>query len=65
MQILRAFQIIKQDGMYKVTTVYNSIDENGKTVRNNARRTDYVINEEMVSNIKALDDFFTDMLNKE
>lgn len=63
MQILRAFQIIKQDGMYKVTTVFNTIDENGKTVKNNERRTDYLLDEEMISHAKALDDFLVNIIN--
>ena len=65
MQILRAFQIIKQDGMYKVTTVFNTIDANGKTVKNNARRTDYLLDEEMISHVKALDDFLVNIINAE
>lgn len=65
MQILRAFQIIKQDGMYKATTVFNTIDANGKTVKNNARRTDYLLDEEMISHVKALDDFLVNIINAE
>lgn len=65
MQILRAFQIIKQDGMYKVTTVFNTIDETGKTVKVNNRRSDYLVDADMVANAQALDEFLTNMLNAE
>ena len=65
MQILRAFQIIKQDGMYKVTTVFNTIDENGKAVKINNRRSDYLVDADMALHAQALDEFLTGILNAE
>lgn len=63
MQILRAFQIIKQDGMYKANIIYNTV-ENGIITKANQRKTIYLTDETTVKNASSLDEFFTQMISE-
>lgn len=64
MQILRAFQIIKQDGMYKANIIYNTV-ENGVITKANNRQTMYLTDLEVVSCVDGIDKFLTNLINAE
>lgn len=64
MQILRAFQIIKQDGMYKANIIYNTV-ENGVITKANNRQTMYITDLETTSFVESIDKFLTDLINAE
>lgn len=64
MQILRAFQIIKQDGMYKANIIYNTV-ENGVITKANNRQTMYITDLEVASCVEGIDKFLTDLINAE
>lgn len=64
MQILRAFQIIKQDGMYKASIIYNTV-ENGVITKANNRKTMYITDLEVASCVEGIDKFLTDLINAE
>lgn len=53
--VLRAFQIISQDGMKTINTTYNSLDDSGNLVAKNKSDSFYAIDEELVSHIEAIE----------
>lgn len=57
MKILRAFQVINQDGAYVLSSTYNEVDENGATVRKNVKDSFYAVDEEFKSHIDAIEDY--------
>lgn len=56
-KILRAFQVINQDGGYTISSTYNEVDENGNQIKKNAKDSFFVVDPELQSHIDAVEDF--------
>lgn len=62
MKVLRAFQVINQDGSFVVTSTYNEIDDQtGKIVKHNAKDSFYAVE---VGIKKDIGDVETYILNR-
>lgn len=57
MVALRAFQIIKKDGVYALSSTYNVINSAGEPVKQNAKDSFYAVDEELEQHIKAIEDY--------
>lgn len=56
MKILRAFQVINQDGAYVLSSTYNEVDETGATVKKNAKDSFYAVDAELKAHIDAVEE---------
>lgn len=65
MEILRAFQIIKQDGMYMVNTISHTVDDEGNILKPNNRNSSYVLEDNVISCLGIVEDYLRDKLNAE
>lgn len=61
-KILRAFQVIKQDGGYFVSSTYNTVDESGNITARNKKDSFFVVDEGLEANIKAVEDYINNRL---
>lgn len=58
MKILRAFQVINQDGTYVLSSTYNEVDDStGVPTRKNAKDSCYAVDTELKSHIDAIEDY--------
>lgn len=55
MKILRGFQVINKDGGYSVSSTYNEVNEQGETVKPNAKDSFFVVDETVKSHIDAVE----------
>ena len=53
--VLRAFQIIEQDGMKTVNSTYNVLDASGNIVTKNKKDSFYAVDSELVLHIEAIE----------
>lgn len=60
MKILRAFQVIKRDGMYSVSSTYNEVDGQGNITKLNEKDSFIAVDEALVSQIAAVEQYIKD-----
>lgn len=63
MKILRAFQVINQDGGYVLSSTFNEIDDLGNISKRNEKDSFYVIDEEMKTHIESIESYIKNRLN--
>lgn len=57
MKILRAFQVIKRDGMYSVSSTYNEVDGQGNITKLNEKDSFIAVDEALVGQIAAVEQY--------
>ena len=60
MKILRAFQVIKRDGMYAVSSTYNEVDDQGNITKLNEKDSFIAVDEALIENISAVEQYVKD-----
>lgn len=60
MKILRAFQVIKRDGMYTVSSTYNEVDDQGNITKLNEKDSFIAVDRELNANIAAVEQYIRD-----
>jgi hypothetical protein len=60
MKILRAFQVIKRDGMYSVSSTYNEVDGQGNITKLNEKDSFIAVDEALIENISAVEQYIKD-----
>jgi hypothetical protein len=60
MKILRAFQVIKRDGMYAVSSTYNEVDGQGNITKLNEKDSFIAVDETLVGQIAAVEQYIKD-----
>lgn len=55
MIIIRAFQVIKRDGMYSVASTYNEVDDQGNITKLNEKDSFIAVDAELNANIAAVE----------
>lgn len=61
MKILRAFQVINQDGQFFLSSTCNEINSDGDVVNRNVRDSFYVTDEAAKAHIKAIEDYIQEV----
>lgn len=56
-KVLRAYQIIKQDGMSVISSTYHELDDNGNIERKNVKDSFYVTDSELQNHLTAVEDY--------
>lgn len=60
MNILRAFQVIKRDGMYAVASTYNEVDDQGNITKLNEKDSFIAVDSELNAHIAAVEQYIRD-----
>lgn len=60
MNILRAFQVIKRDGMYTVSSTYNEVDDQGNITKLNEKDSFIAVDSELNAHIAAVEQYIRD-----
>lgn len=60
MKILRAFQVIKRDGIYNVTSAYNEVDDQGNITKLNEKDSFIAVDATLQLHIAAIEQFIMD-----
>lgn len=60
MKILRAFQVIKRDGMYSVSSTYNEVDGQGNITKLNEKDSFIAVDSELNAHIAAVEQYIRD-----
>ena len=60
MKILRAFQVIKRDGMYSVSSTYNEVDDRGNITKLNEKDSFIAVDSALIQNISAVEQYITE-----
>lgn len=60
MKILRAFQVIKRDGMYSVSSTYNEVDDQGNITKLNEKDSFIAVDEALAGQIAAVEQYIKD-----
>lgn len=60
MKILRAFQVIKRDGMYSVSSTYNEVDNQGNITKLNEKDSFIAVDNALIANIAAVEQYIVD-----
>lgn len=60
MKILRAFQVIKRDGMYAVSSTYNEVDGQGNITKLNEKDSFIAVDSELNAHIAAVEQYIKD-----
>lgn len=60
MIILRAFQVIKRDGMYNVASTYNEVDEYGNIVKLNEKDSFIAVDPSLNQHIASIEQYIMD-----
>ena len=60
MKILRAFQVIKRDGMYSVSSTYNEVDSQGNITKLNEKDSFIAVDSELNAHIAAVEQYVRD-----
>lgn len=53
--VLRAFQIISQDGMKTINSTFNSLDESGNLIAKNKSDSFYAVDNELLGHVEAIE----------
>ena len=66
MKILRAFQVIKRDGIHSVSSTYNEVDEQGNITKVNAKDSFMAVDQTLAGHIEAIEEYIAEhRLNEE
>lgn len=57
MKILRALQIIKQDGGRVLSSTYNEVNDTGDMEKKNGKDSFYAIDAELIKHIEAIESY--------
>lgn len=57
LRILRAFQVIKRDGVYSVASTYNEIDDSGNIAKLNEKDSFIAVDSTLQSHISAIEQY--------
>lgn len=57
MKILRAFQTIKRDGIYSVSSTYNEVDSEGNITKVNAKDSFMAVDVTLQGHIEAIEQY--------
>lgn len=57
LKILRAFQVIKRDGMYGVASTYNEIDDLGNITKLNEKDSFIAVDNDLNDHIAAIEQY--------
>lgn len=57
MKIIRAFQVIKRDGIHSVSTTYNEIDDAGNITKMNEKDSFMAVDPTLQSHIEAIETY--------
>ena len=60
MKILRAFQVIKRDGVYAVSSTYNEVDNQGNITKLNEKDSFIAVDSALIQNISAVEQYITE-----
>lgn len=60
MKILRAFQVIKRDGIHSVSSTYNEVNEQGDVIKVNEKDSFMAIDATLVEHIEAIEQYIMD-----
>lgn len=60
MIILRAFQVIKRDGMYSVASTYNEVDDQGNITKLNEKDSFIAVDSTLQAHIAAVEQYITE-----
>lgn len=60
MKILRAFQVIKRDGMYSVSSTYNEVDDQGNITKLNEKDSFIAVNAALIQHIAAVEQYISE-----
>lgn len=63
MEILKGFQVIKQDGMNIMNTMSIIVDEKGNITNPNKRSSFYVMDNEVNQKLKDIEDYLSERIN--
>ena len=63
MEILKGFQVIKQDGMNIMNTMSIIVDEKGNITNQNKRSSFYVMDNEVNQKLKDIEDYLSERIN--
>ena len=55
MKILRAYQVINQDGTRTISITYNEADEGGNITKKNAKESFYAVDKELSVHLDAIE----------
>lgn len=56
-KVLRAFQVINQDGGYQISSTYNEVDSNGDQIKKNAKDSFFVVDKSLIPHIEEIEKF--------
>ena len=57
LKILRAFQVIKRDGIYNVASTYNEVDDSGNITKLNEKDSFIAVDSALQSHIAAIEQY--------
>lgn len=57
LKILRAFQVIKRDGIYNVSLTYNEVDDQGNITKLNEKDSFIAVDSTLQSHIAAIEQY--------
>lgn len=57
MKILRAFQVIRRDGIHSVSSTYNEVDEAGNPVKVNVKDSFMAVDPGLAGHIEAIEQY--------
>lgn len=57
LRVLRAFQVIKRDGVYSVASTYNEIDDLGNITKLNEKDSFIAVDSELSGHIAAIEQY--------
>ena len=60
MKIIRAFQVIKRDGIHSVSTTYNEVDESGNITKTNEKDSFMAVDSTLQGHIQAIEQYIAE-----
>ena len=57
MKILRAFQVIKRDGIHSVSSTYNEVDDQGNITKMNEKDSFMAVDADLQAHIAAVEQY--------
>lgn len=59
-KVLRAFQVIKRDGMYSVASTYNELDDDGNVTKLNEKDSFVAVDPTLAGHIAAVEQYIVE-----
>jgi len=57
MKIIRAFQVVKRDGAYTVSSTYNEVDDQGNITKLNEKDSFVCVDQDLHAHIAAVEQY--------